>query len=136
MQRRLGAVDLRGVKRSSRRALPPAIREVLAACGPSYADGGRTYRALAYEVQLAVAFRHGIADWGTFDIASYMKKVCRTGRDRVELCCNLSALFACVCGTPNLSRQDARRHWTTLRRLCPRSEVGDVYFGLGLVEAA
>lgn len=136
MQRSGLAVDLLGVKRPNRRDLPAAIRQMLARCGPSYADGGRTYHALAYQVQYAVAFRHGIADWGTFDVPEYLDKVCRTDRDRVEVCCNLSALFACVCGTENLSHRDARRQWTTLRRACPRSEAAHAYLGVGLREFA
>ena len=132
MQRGRLAVDLRGVKQSNRRDLPPAIVQMLERCGPAYSDGGGAYRSLAYEVQYAVAFRHGIADWGTFDVRAYVDKHCRTRRQRVELCCNLSALFACVCGTPHLTHRDARRQWTELRRLCPRDEVAHAYLGLGL----
>ncbi len=116
--------------------LPRGVALLLEVMGPFLRDGGRMYRCLAERVEAFLA-AHGLrGQWGALDVAAFLAAETRTRREKIETCCNLSAMLAWVVDHDHLDTADARRIWKELREHCPDDRLAHEYIELGAREFA
>jgi hypothetical protein len=118
------------------RDLPQGVAFMLMMMGPFMRDGGRMYAELAEHVQAFLAGQGRAGQWGELDIPAFLKVEARTRRQRIEICCNLSALLPWLLHNNDLSLEEARRLWQNLRAHCPDDFAAHRYIELGLREFA
>jgi hypothetical protein len=119
-----------------RTRLPRGVALLLEVTGPFLSDGGRSYRDLAERVEVFLAARGLRGQWGALDVAAFLAAETRTRRDKIEACCNLSAMLAWIVDHDRLDNADARRIWKELRAHCPADRRAHAYIELGAREFA
>ena len=120
----------------TRTRLPRGVSLLLEVTGPFLRDGGRTYRERAERVEGFLAARGLGGRWDALDVAAFLATETRTRRDRIEACCNLSAMLAWIVDHDRLDKGDARRIWKELRAHCPADRRAHAYIELGAREFA
>jgi hypothetical protein len=134
MQRNRCAAD--GCGMSNTHPIPKGVALLLEVMSPYLADGGRAYALLAERVEVFLA-GHGLAgQWGSLDVAAFLRAEARTRREKIELCCNLSAILAWIVDYDGVASEDARRIWHDLREHCPEDRRAHLYIEFGAREFA
>jgi hypothetical protein len=117
-------------------AMPKGVALLLEVMGPFLRDGGRGYAMLAERVEAFLAERGLQGQWGALDVEAFLRAEARTRREKIEICCNLSAVLAWVVDYDGLANADARRIWGELRAQCPEDRLAHDYIELGAREFA
>ena len=114
--------------------LPGRIEDALRVIAPFQPEMAMIYVELVARVEQYLLLHGGSRSWATLDVAGFVDAHAGTRQQRVDLCCNLSAMLACVAGSDDLAYDEARPIFVALAQACPDDPVAQDYLALGLAE--